>query len=389
LTKKNNNVYLYFVLRLLEMDTNSKIRPIALYLPQFHPIPENDEWWGKGFTEWTNVAKAKPLFKGHHQPNLPGELGFYDLRLSEVREQQAALAKEYGIEGFMYWRYWFAGKRLLERPFQEVLESKKPDFPFCLGWANETWSGIWHGLKDKILMEQTYPGEKDYEAHFYDVLEAFRDPRYITVDEKPMFCVYSPTLIPDIPLFISIWQKLAQREGLKGIYFIGFTDNLEKNSRPLLQAGFDGIQFQRITEATEYIIRRNFFARLRRKLYNMGIYKHYTTKGIYEYSDYIRYITKPTDTVENTYPAIIPNWDNSPRSGRNSLIVKNSTPELFRQHLKNVFQLLKKKSAEQRIVFIKSWNEWAEGNYMEPDSQFGRKYLEVLKEEIDNFKADE
>ena len=366
------------------------VRPIAFYLPQYHPIPENDEWWGKGFTEWTNVAKAKPLFKGHHQPNLPGELGFYDLRVPEVREQQAVLAREHGIEGFMYWHYWFAGKRILERPFQEVLESGKPDFPFCLGWANDTWTGIWHGAKDRTLIEQTYPGEKDYEAHFCAVLDAFKDHRYIKVDGKPLFCVYMPFDVPDVPFFISTWQKLSKSAGLKGIYFVGFIYNYyEKNYQALTRLGFDGIYFQRISEATEYIIRQHFFHRLRRKLYNMGIYKGYTYKGIFEYSEYIQHITKPTDTIENTYPVIVPNWDNSPRSGRNGFIVKNSTPELFRKHVKNVLDLLKKKPDEQRIVFIKSWNEWAEGNYLEPDSRFGRKYLEVLKEEIDNFEADE
>ncbi|GHU71018.1 glycosyl transferase [Bacteroidia bacterium] len=371
------------------MNEMNKIRPIAFYLPQFHPIPENDEWWSKGFTEWTNVAKAKPLFKGHQQPNLPGELGFYDLRLSEVREQQAALAKEYGIEGFMYWHYWFAGKRLLERPFKEVLESKKPDFPFCLGWANETWSGVWHGAKDKILMEQTYPGEADYVAHFYAVLDAFKDPRYITVEGKPLFTVYVPFNLPDASFFIATWQKLAKQEGLNGIYFVGFSGDLEKDYQKLLDMGFDGVHFQRIKEATEYIIRQHFFHRLQRKLYNMGLYKRYTFKGIYDYEEYIRYLTKPTDTIENAYPVVVPKWDNSPRSGRNSLIVVNSTPELFRKHLRNVFQLLKKKRKEQRIVFIKSWNEWAEGNYMEPDSRFGRKYLEVFKEEVNRFEADE
>ena len=368
---------------------NDKVRLIAFYLPQFHPVPENDEWWGKGFTEWTNVAKAKPLFKGHHQPNLPGELGFYDLRVPEVREQQAALAKEYGIEGFMYWHYWFAGKRILERPFKEVLESRKPDFPFCLSWANETWSGIWHGAKDRILIEQTYPGEKDYEAHFYAVLDALKDPRYIKVDEKPLFCIYSPLNIPDVSHFISIWQNLSKKEGLNGIYFVGFTGYLENDYQKLIDAGFDGVHFQRITEANEFIIRQHFFNRLRRKLYNMGIYNKYTTKGILEYSEYIRKITKPTDTIENTYPVVVPNWDNSPRSGRNSFIVKNSTPDLFREHIKNVFCLLKNKSPEKRIVFIKSWNEWAEGNYLEPDSRFGRKYLEVLKDEINCFKVNE
>jgi len=361
------------------------IRPIAFYLPQYHPVPENDEWWGKGFTEWTNVAKAKPLFKGHYQPHLPGELGFYDLRVPEVRAQQAALAQAYGIEGFMYWHYWFAGKRLLERPFQDVLESKQPDFPFCIGWANETWTGIWHGARDKILIEQTYPGEKDYEAHFYAVLDAFKDPRYITVDGKPLFCIYKPFYIPDVSNLISIWQRLAKSTGLKGVYFVGFTADVDTQYHSLLQLGFDGVHFQRVSEAVEQIIKRQFLYRVSRKLHKMGLYKRFITQGVIEYSEYIQHLTKSTDTIENTFPVIIPNWDNSPRSGRNGLIIKNSTPELFRAHLKNVFGVLKKKPVEQRIVFIKSWNEWAEGNYLEPDSQFGRKYLEVFKEEIDNF----
>ena len=370
------------------IESNNRIRPIAFYLPQFHPIPENDAWWGKGFTEWTNVTKSKPLFKGHYQPNLPGELGFYDLRLSEVREQQAALAKEYGVEGFMYWHYWFAGKRLLERPFQEVLESKKPDFPFCLGWANETWSGIWHGAKDKILIEQTYPGEKDYEAHFYAILDAFKDTRYITVEGKPLFFIYRPFNIPDLSFFISIWKKMAIEAGLKGIYFVGYCCDLGKEYQTLLDLGLDGVFFQRMGEASDLIIRKHFFKRLRRKLHAMGIDKRYITRGVIDYGELIRYLTKPADCIKNAYPAIIPNWDNSPRSGRNSQIVKNSTPELFRKHLRDVFCLLKRKPAEHRIVFIKSWNEWAEGNYLEPDSRFGRKYLEVLKEEINHFEAD-
>jgi len=150
-------------------------RLIAFYLPQFHPIPENDNWWGKGFTEWTNVAKARPLFRKHYQPHVPADLGFYDLRLPEVRAAQAVMARSVGIEGFCYWHYWFAGKRLLERPFNEVLKSGEPDFPFCLGWANQTWTGIWHGAPNRILIEQTYPGRADYEKHFHALLEAFHD----------------------------------------------------------------------------------------------------------------------------------------------------------------------------------------------------------------------
>jgi lipopolysaccharide biosynthesis protein len=172
----------------------SKIRSIAFYLPQFHPIKENNEWWGKGFTEWTNVGKARPLFKGHYQPRIPADLGYYDLRLDEVRVEQALMAKEFGIEGFCYWHYWFGnGRTLLERPFKEVLESGSPDFPFCLAWANETWKGFAHGLKNRnVLIEQKYLGERDDTDHFYKVLPAFKDKRYIKVNSKPVFLIYKP-----------------------------------------------------------------------------------------------------------------------------------------------------------------------------------------------------
>ena len=173
------------------MNTINKARVIAFYLPQFHPIPENDEWWMKGFTEWTNVGKARSLFPGHYQPKVPADLGYYDLRVPETRQAQADMAREYGIEGFCYWHYWFGnGKRLLERPFNEVLASGKPDFPFCLAWANESWKGFFHGVKTKqALITQLYPGEDDYIAHFETVLPAFKDPRYITVDDKPVFMI--------------------------------------------------------------------------------------------------------------------------------------------------------------------------------------------------------
>ena len=208
----------------------SKVRVIAFYLPQFHPIPENDMWWGKGFTEWTNVGKAKPLFRGHYQPRVPADLGYYDLRLPEIREAQADLAREAGIEGFCYWHYWFGnGKQLLERPFNEVLESGNPDFPFCLGWANHTWkTSTWtqkNGARaDNIIVEQLYPGREDYKMHFNYVLKAFKDPRYIKVAGKPLFVVFSPNSIPNCKTdFIEYWQELARLNGLPGIHFVGYT----------------------------------------------------------------------------------------------------------------------------------------------------------------------
>jgi lipopolysaccharide biosynthesis protein len=189
------------------------VRVIASYLPQFHPIPENDEWWGKGFTEWTNVGKAKPLFRGHYQPKVPADLGYYDLRLPETRQAQADLAKEYGVEAFCYWHYWFGnGRRLLERPFNEVLTSGKPDFPFCLGWANHSWEDKQFSKEgtNRMLMEQLYPGEADYINHFNALLPAFKDKRYIRVDDKPLFMIYAPFLFNDVSNFISLWQKLAR-----------------------------------------------------------------------------------------------------------------------------------------------------------------------------------
>lgn len=200
----------------------NKIKFLAYYLPQFHPIPENDLWWGKGFTEWTNVTKAKPLFKGHYQPILPGDLGFYDLRVSEIQVQQANLANDYGIDGFIYYQYWFGnGKMLLEKPAEAMLKNKNIDLPFCFCWANETWKGIWHGIHNPtVLMEQTYNGEEDYIAYFNYLLPFFKDERYIKIDNKPMFHIYRMQDIPCLDDFLKLFNRLAIENGFDGVYFI-------------------------------------------------------------------------------------------------------------------------------------------------------------------------
>lgn len=356
----------------------TKTRALAFYLPQFYPTPENDEWWEKGFTEWTNVTKAKPLFPGHYQPNLPSELGFYDLRIPEVREQQANLAREHGIEGFIYWHYWFGnGKRLLDRIFKEVLQNGKPDFPFCLAWANETWKGIWHGLGDQPLAEQTYPGIEDYTAHFYEVLPAFKDKRYIKVHGKPLFMIYRVVDFEDAELFMDLWKKLAKENGLEGIYFIGQVFDHRRISE-VLNKGVDAVNEIRLNEIQrKYPKPKKHF---KEKLKNI---LGKTTSSIqnYDYSEAIKFLTGEETKQRNIIPTIFPNWDHSPRSHGKTLILHNSTPELFRQHIKEVINIVEKKPEEENIVFIKSWNEWAEGNYMEPDRRWGRKYLEVFKEE--------
>jgi hypothetical protein len=368
-------------------DFNRRARLIAFYLPQYHPIPENDQWWGKGFTEWTNVAKATPLFSGHYQPRIPADFGFYDLRVPEVRMAQAEMARESGIECFCYWHYWFAGKRLLEKPFAEVLRSGEPKFPFCLAWANQTWTGIWHGAPDRILIRQTYPGIKDYEAHFYEVLNSFNDERYIKINGKPVFVVYSPKELPEPKVYTDVWRELAIKSGLKDLYFIGnVADPLwipEEN-------GFDASVLDSLTIirrqiATFYNGYKGYSKLILRKIYNRSLkrlpLKLFNRPTIYSYQDAIRALNSYQENTFEEFPCVIPNWDNTPRSGSNGLVFQNSTPELFRAHLREAISRVGPKDYEKRIIFIKSWNEWAEGNYLEPDLKFGRAYLDVIKDE--------
>ncbi|MFG4004746.1 glycosyltransferase WbsX family protein [Flavobacterium aquidurense] len=354
----------------------NKIRLIASYLPQFQPIKENDEWWGKGFTEWTNVGKAKPLFKGHYQPRVPADLGYYDLRLPEVRLAQANMASQYGIEGFCYWHYWFGdGKRILEKTLDEVVSSNEPDFPFCLAWANETWSGVWHGLKNQILLEQKYLGIEDYRQHFNAVLPAFLDKRYITIDDRPIFMLYRPLEFPDVSLFIELWNKWAIENGLKGVYFIGQITTPE--SRELtLSKGFDAVNIVRLTE----------YMRLNTSKIERGLQRVSGKLKKYSYKDFYPYFSGNEDKDINCIPTIIPNWDHSPRSGERALILTDSNPTLFGQHVKEVFDNIVSKPSDNRISFIKSWNEWGEGNYLEPDLLYGLEYLKELKKQLDSLE---
>jgi lipopolysaccharide biosynthesis protein len=354
---------------------NSPVRIIATYLPQFHPIPENDEWWGKGFTEWTNVGKAKPLFRGHYQPRVPADLGYYDLRLPEVRQQQADMAKEYGVEGFCYWHYWFGhGKRLLERPFNEVLASGQPDFPFCLSWANHSWQDKQFSKEgtNRMLIEQLYPGEDDYLAHFYTLLPAFKDKRYIRVDNKPLFQIYLALKFPDVNKFIQCWQREARKNGLEGIHFVSHALN-EGDYESTAKEGFDAMNIVRLYDIykRKFSLPERAFMKMRRVWFKHG--------SIFDYGKLYKYFTNENDKRENWYPSIVPNWDHSPRSGRRGNIFINSTPEVFKKHASQVLEKVKDKKPDHRIIFLKSWNEWAEGNYMEPDLKFGRGYLEALK----------
>lgn len=359
-----------------ENPSASKARVIAFYLPQFHPIPENDQWWGKGFTEWTNVAKARPLYPGHYQPRIPGDLGFYDLRVPETRTAQADLAREYGIEAFCYYHYWFAGKRILERPFNEVLQSGEPDFPFCLCWANHSWTGVWAGCPGKTLIEQTYPGERDHRAHFDLLLQAFSDRRYLKVDGKPLFLIYEPMRIPDVERMTNLWRELAQGAGLKGIFLVGM--GRESNWNPN-EYGFDAATPKdRLPELKQPHSSFRTVNLLRDKVHSLiGKPTVYLHRKVLQ-----NWIYREEGTLFDNFPCLVPNWDNTPRSGSNGLVLHGSTPELFRLTLRNAIQTCRQKLPERRLIFIKSWNEWAEGNYLEPDLKFGRAYLEVIQDEL-------
>lgn len=359
--------------------SDKNLKAIAFYLPQFHPIPENDEWWGKGFTEWTNVKKAMPLFQGHEQPVEPGELGYYDLRNPEVRKQQAELARDHGITGFCYWHYWFGnGQKLLDMPFREVLKTGEPDFPFCLGWANESWTGIWHGSPDRILMKQEYPGKQDIVDHFFDILPAFSDSRYISVDGKPFFLVYKPKSHPNIKEFTNTFNELAIQNSLEGIHFVATNVPLNWNAD---EYGFSAIVpsfHNRILWAKH----QNLFNRLK-NLFSIFEDKNpiADNKRVYTYKEAKKYFLPSKEQMQKNivYPTVVPNWDNSPRSDENSVIFTGSTPDLFEEHLKSAINLIQNNSDNHKILMIKSWNEWAEGNYLEPDKKWGRAYLEVAK----------
>ena len=359
------------------------VRILAAYLPQFHPIPENDEWWGKGFTEWTNVGKAKPLFRGHNQPRIPADLGYYDLRLPEVRQQQADMAREAGIEGFCYWHYWFGnGKRLLERPFNEVVASGKPDFPFCLSWANHSWQDKQFSKEgtERMLMEQVYGGEKDYLEHFYALLPAFKDKRYVKVDGKLVFQIYQPLAIPEVEKFVACWQHEAKQNSLEGIHFVGHS-HYEADFDLLKSKGFDAINIIRFYHFHKhtYSLPERAIIKLKRLLLNQG--------SVFDYRKIYPYFSHENDSRDGWYPSILPQWDHSPRSGKRANIFSNSNPEFFKKHVRQVLETVRKKKAENRIVFLKSWNEWAEGNYMEPDLTHGHGFLTALKEAIHDFES--
>lgn len=347
-----------------------KIRSIAFYLPQFHPVRENDEWWGRGFTEWTNVSKAVPKFRGHYQPHIPRDLGYYDLRLPETRAAQAHLARSFGVSGFCYYHYWFNGRRLLERPFSEVLRSGEPDFPFMLCWANENWTRVWDGGSKHVLLHQSYSQEDD-RRHIRSLFEAFRDPRYIRVDDKPALAVYNVHSIPDPAAMASVWREEMARAGFKGIYLCQIEAFGPKDPG---ETSFDAaIEFMPNFLALPPRIRPGRVGRAARRIFrpNSG----YRWNNVYEYAAVKDCALAVEPPGYLRYRCVMPGWDNSARRSEWALIVRNSTPELYRDWLERVAADFQPPSPEENFIFVNAWNEWAEGAHLEPDQRWGLAYL--------------
>lgn len=343
-------------------------RLIAFYLPQFHPIPENDAWWGRGFTEWTNVVRGRPQFPGHYQPHLPGELGFYDLRLPEVMERQIELAKRYGLSGFAFYYYWFNGKRLLERPLEDYL-SRPLDFPFCLCWANESWSRRWDGRENEILMAQAHSPEDDI-AFIAAVAKYLRDPRYIRIGQRPLLLVYRPTLLPNPAETAARWRRWCQDNGIGDIY-LAYTQSFESTSPT--DYGFDAaIEFppnnSHPVDITNQIENRD--PAFKGRIYDWTVYpersRHYM----------------PCD-----YPlfrGVNPGWDNEARRRGSGTLFLGSTPAGYREWLENAIEDTADRFSDpsERLVFINAWNEWAEGAHLEPDQRHGYAYLQATRDAL-------
>jgi len=354
------------------------VRYIALYLPQFHPIKENNEWWGEGFTEWTNVTKAQSLFKGHKQPILPADLGFYDLRLSQTREAQAEMAKEYGIDGFCYYHYWFKGKRLLQRPIEEVLESKKPDFPFCFCWANETWSRRWIGDEKEVLIKQEYSDEDDV-SHAQYLSKFFADSRYITVDGRPLFVIYRPGDLPDASKTIETIKNVVTENGLKEPFVVASNSHLWDNDK-LLSFGFDAIlNFRPQLGILPFANNDEFsWGRLKRNLTKFQLPNGKLKLFTYEEAVEIMQIIEP-ENFDKIIPSVFVGWDNTARRGEKGIIMQNNTPELFEKEILRVQNKMKSSKSNTQILFVNAWNEWAEGNKLEPDMITKADHLDVIK----------
>lgn len=375
------------------MSTQADPKLIAWYFPQFHAIPENDEWWGKGFTDWVNVRKARPLFRDHYQPRVPLGGRYYDQSEKATLEWQIALAKEHGLYGFTHYHYWFDGKQLLETPTNLVLESKELDFPFCLTWANETWSRRWDGRDHHILQEQTHkPDKAIWQRHFDYLFRFWSDDRAIKVDGKPLFLVYRSHRILQIEQMFDFWREEAHKRGLPGLYFAAVKQY--EFPVPEVLKHFDAVvqfqpfealyspDFQGPPIETSFAVKvaRRVLPDKAQDLLRAARYNLMPRQTFYDYERVWKQILKvEREAGIPTFPGAFVDWDNTARYGKRARIFRGASPERFEHWFRKLVDVTAQRPANERMIFLNAWNEWAEGTYLEPDERHGYKYLEAVR----------
>jgi hypothetical protein len=364
------------------------LRAIAFHLPQFHPVPENDGFWGPGFTEWRNVVRARPRFRGHAQPHLPADLGFYDLRLAETRAAQAALARQAGLSGFCYYHYWFGGKRVLHKPVDDILRLGEPDFPFMLAWANENWTRAWDGGDRELLLEQTYT-EADTRAHARHLAPAFADPRYVRVDARPAFAVYNADDLPCPRRWCDTFRDEVQRAIGTQPYLIRVERYLDTDTRPPAALGFDAaLEFQPFSRNFRAWLetRPDLKSHLGRRVKN-GLRRRWqaaqrwrTFDRHYDMAAFTAFDICQDAPDYTCFPGVCPSWDNSARRPPGKgMIFRGSSPRLFGDWLAAKAHAFQPPSSTENLLFINAWNEWAEGNHLEPCLRHGHNWLKACR----------
>ena len=360
---------------------------LALYLPQFHAIPENDEWWGKGFTEWVNVKKARPLFEGHYQPRIPLNENYYNLLDNSVKKWQIDLAKEHGIYGFCVYHYWFCGKKLLEKPMEQYLADKSLDFPFCFCWANEHWSNAWVSGENKILMAQNFEDREDWDNHFYYMLPFFQDERYIKEDGKPLYVIYLPNIIGPLNEMLDRWQELAKQNGLPGIKFISQSpfwhlDNNVDKSRFDYSIAFQPSMINHLEKGRQGAKWVRWKTKLSLFLQNkLHIYVKLPKKEVHRssYDDKWKQVLAIHPQNDSCIPGAFVDWDNTPRKGKRGDVYVGASPEKFKHYFDLQVKHVKREYKTDWLVMF-AWNEWAEGGILEPTERYGTGYLDAIRD---------
>lgn len=369
---------------------------IAYYLPQFHTFKENDEWWGKGFTEWRSVKNAKPLYKQHNQPRVPLNDNYYDLTDERALKWQADLAKKYGIYGFCYYHYWFDGHMLMEKPMEIMLENKDIDLPFCICWANENWTKAWADSSKEVLISQTYGDKNDWEKHFYYFLKFFKDNRYIYKDNKPILVIYRPEIIPTLREMLEYWNKLAKQNGLNGICYMYQQCDFDHTKDPNGNLFDYEIEYQpgRVKGYNPNLPRKqqqslSLPVMIRKSLNEISLkFKLSLTSWStvrYDYDEAWKRILKMIPKDEKVIPGAFVDWDNTPRYKEKGSFYSGVTPQKFEYYLTKQIEHAKK-DYHQDMLFMFAWNEWGEGGYLEPDTKWGYGMLEAVKKALMNTK---